>query len=185
MYINNNISVDIQDIRQLCPFCCSAAKTGWTLWPSQWWTCGPGSGCGSPRAGTRMATTLRSRCTTRAGRWTSPPRIETGTSMPCWRDWQWRPGLTGSTTSPKPTSTAASSQVREDKCWNLHFCWVQITKKLYKFFVKVKVLQRTSRHPGLPIKVKASVCFSHPCLLVKVKASVCSRTQNGLTQTRS
>lgn len=97
------------------PTTCSDAKTSWTLWPSPWWTCGLGCGCGWPRAGMKTDTTRKSHCTTRAGQWTSPHQTATATSTPCWRDWRWRQALTGSTTNLRPTSTAVSSQVSEEK----------------------------------------------------------------------
>lgn len=87
-------------------------KTSWTLWPSRWWISGPGWSCGSPRAGTKTDTTSRSRSTTRAEPWTSPPRTETRANTALCPGWRWKPGSTGSIMSPKPTSTALWKQVR-------------------------------------------------------------------------
>lgn len=59
----------------------------------------------------RTATTSPTRCTTRAGRWTSPRRIGIATNTGCWRGWLSRPASIGSTMSPKLTSTFLSEQV--------------------------------------------------------------------------
>lgn len=59
----------------------------------------------------RMGTTQKSLYIMRAEPWTSQPQTGTATSMACWLAWLWRLALTGSTTSPRHTSTALSSQV--------------------------------------------------------------------------
>lgn len=52
----------------------SVVKTSWTLWPSQWWTCGLALSWESQKAGMRMVTTRRTRCTMRAVPSTSRPQ---------------------------------------------------------------------------------------------------------------
>lgn len=89
----------------------SGVRTNWILWLFQSWISGLGLNFGSQRAGMRTAIILRSLCTMRAERLTSPPQTGIRANMACCPGWLWKQALTGSTMSLKPTSIALWKQV--------------------------------------------------------------------------
>ncbi|GIZ02829.1 hypothetical protein CEXT_735341 [Caerostris extrusa] len=69
-----------------------------------------GEAQGDGGVGRRGACTLHRACTTRAGRWTSPPATGTGPNTVCWQDWQLRLVSTMCTMNPGLTFTLVLNQ---------------------------------------------------------------------------